>query len=474
MSTTPPIQYSGPVISPSVEWETRRHLQLIYQKLGNHTQAFSLQQQQIATLTPGSSTTTVVEGGSGGGGGGTTTATGTPVNNQSGQTSYSTVSGDNNALIVFSDAAAIAVTLNSQSPPWSCFIANIGALGAGTVTLTPFTGTISYAGNPGATSMPLLPTYCALAAFDGTNWWGWTEPIVPVDFSAISHQFLTAYDAVTGVLSAAQPAFTDISGIAAPSQIPTPTASTIGGVESIGPVSHEWINEIDTSGVPHLTQPAFTDISGIASVAQGGTGTSTPSLVEGSNVTITGTWPNQTIAASGGGGGGVTSVALTVPSRQTVTGSPITTSGTLAITDNTESANQIFAGPTSGSAAAPAFRGLVPADVPVITIGFVIASCTVASNIGPMLAAPRAGTVSKCVIVTKTSDPSTALTIQILQNGTDVFATNPTVAAGTSSGTVSTFTSLTSSPLTVSAGDVFSLNCTGGTSAWVFSAQLET
>ena len=272
MSTTPPIQYSGPVISPSVEWETRRHLQLIYQKLGNHTQAFSLQQQAINNLKPGSATT-VIEGGSGGGGGGTTTATGTPVNNQSGQTSYSTVSGDNNALIVFSDASAIAVTLNSQSTPWSCFIANIGALGAGTVTLTPFTGTISYAGNPGATSMPLLPTYCALVAFDGTNWWGWTEPIVPVGFSAISHQFLTAYDAVTGMLSAAQPAFTDISGIAAPSQIPTPTASTIGGVESIGPVASQWVNEIDTSGVPHLSQPAFADISGVATTAQIGTGT---------------------------------------------------------------------------------------------------------------------------------------------------------------------------------------------------------
>ena len=34
-------------------------------------------------------------------------------------------------------------------------------------------------------------------------------------------------------------------------------------------------------------------------VASGGTGTSTPALVQGTNITITGTWPNQTIAASG-------------------------------------------------------------------------------------------------------------------------------------------------------------------------------
>jgi len=64
------------------------------------------------------------------------------------------------------------------------------------------------------------------------------------------------------------------------------------------------------------------------------------------------------------GVGSVTSVGLTVPSRQTVSGSPVTGAGTLAITDNTQSANQVFAGPSSGSAAAPTFRALVSADVP--------------------------------------------------------------------------------------------------------------
>ena len=45
------------------------------------------------------------------------------------------------------------------------------------------------------------------------------------------------------------------------------------------------------------------NVTGIVAVANGGTGTATPSLVAGTNVTITGTFPNQTIAASGGGGG---------------------------------------------------------------------------------------------------------------------------------------------------------------------------
>jgi hypothetical protein len=39
-------------------------------------------------------------------------------------------------------------------------------------------------------------------------------------------------------------------------------------------------------------------------VTSGGTGTTTPSIVAGENITVTGTWPNQTIASTGGGGGG--------------------------------------------------------------------------------------------------------------------------------------------------------------------------
>jgi len=43
------------------------------------------------------------------------------------------------------------------------------------------------------------------------------------------------------------------------------------------------------------------NVTGIVAVANGGTGTATPSLVAGTNVTITGTFPNQTINSSGGG-----------------------------------------------------------------------------------------------------------------------------------------------------------------------------
>jgi hypothetical protein len=45
------------------------------------------------------------------------------------------------------------------------------------------------------------------------------------------------------------------------------------------------------------------NVTGVVAVANGGTGTATPSLVAGTNITISGTFPNQTINSTGGGGG---------------------------------------------------------------------------------------------------------------------------------------------------------------------------
>jgi hypothetical protein len=234
--STPPITGWIPKVSaePKPE-EVHRLLTLAFQKLNNHAVAFGLQQEKINSLKAGASTT-IVEGGGSGGGGTITPASpgGVPINNQSSSTSYATASTDDGALIVLSDASPIAVSLTSQSPPWSCFIANQSALGGGTATLTPVTGTISYAGHPAASSMPLLPAYGTLVAFDGTNWFAFTMPIVPVTFSAILHQFLTAYDAATGVFSAAQPDYSDLTG--------TPQLAN-----TIAPVAGEFLTGYDAT-----------------------------------------------------------------------------------------------------------------------------------------------------------------------------------------------------------------------------------
>lgn len=58
-----------------------------------------------------------------------------------------------------------------------------------------------------------------------------------------------------------------------------------------------------TLTAPVINNPVLA-LSNPLSVANGGTGTSTPGLIAGANVSITGTWPNQTITSIGGGGGG--------------------------------------------------------------------------------------------------------------------------------------------------------------------------
>lgn len=83
------------------------------------------------------------------------------------------------------------------------------------------------------------------------------------------------------------------------------------------------------------------------------------------------------------GSGSVTSVALSAPSIFTVSGSPVTGSGTLALTLATQVANRVFAGPASGADAAPTFRALVADDIPNLS------AAKITSGI---LTAPRGGT----------------------------------------------------------------------------------
>jgi hypothetical protein len=87
--------------------------------------------------------------------------------------------------------------------------------------------------------------------------------------------------------------------------------------------------------------PLSTGVTGTLPVANGGTGTATPSIVAGTNVTVTGTWPNQTIAASGGGGSGtVTSVDVSGGTTGlTTSGGPVTTTGTITLAGTLAVAN---------------------------------------------------------------------------------------------------------------------------------------
>lgn len=110
---------------------------------------------------------------------------------------------------------------------------------------------------------------------------------------------------------------------------------------------------------------------GTTSIASGSTTTSVAGLtVNGVTLTAAGS-TTLFLNQAGGytsptGSGTVTSVGLTVPAWLTVGGSPVTTSGTLAITATTgETANEFLATP-NGSSGALGLRAIVAADIPTL------------------------------------------------------------------------------------------------------------
>jgi hypothetical protein len=102
--------------------------------------------------------------------------------------------------------------------------------------------------------------------------------------AATTHQFLTAIS-TSGVPASAQPAASDLTGLAASAiidttiasnitagtlpaaRLPQPTTSALGGVKAVAAVTHKFLTAIGTDGVPVAAQPAAADITGLAASA---------------------------------------------------------------------------------------------------------------------------------------------------------------------------------------------------------------
>ncbi len=162
-------------------------------------------------------------------------------------------------------------------------------------------------------------------------------------------------------------------------------------------------------------------------------------------------------------GGTVTSVALSLPAIFTVSGSPVTTTGTLTGSLATETANTIWAGPGSGAAAAPTFRTLVVADLPTIT----------SSQVNNTIAATGTDiNTSNQVTVTHL-----AAALPMAQGGTGVaVAGNNTVLIGSGAAWVAQTlpNCLTGALNYATATNLFSCNTTGTTHALLSATHTDT
>ncbi len=160
------------------------------------------------------------------------------------------------------------------------------------------------------------------------------------------------------------------------------------------------------------TATTATNFSGSLSGDVSGTQTSTSvDKIKGNTVpaNAAGVLTNNgtgTLSWASVGNGTVTSVGMTVPSILSVTPATITSSGTFAVSLATETANTIFAGPTTGGVAAPSFRALVSADYPANTINYASiqneTNATILGNNSGAAAAPQEITIGSGLSLTGT------------------------------------------------------------------------
>ena len=241
---------------------------------------------------------------------------------------------------------------------WYMFLYNLYTItGAGT-GITPVAN--------GGTGLGTIPTNGQLLIGNGTgyalNTLGYGVGI------SVTNGAGTIVVANTGVLSNIAGTGISVSGASGNVTISnTGVISWSGGLTGLTPAT--------------ATTGAIT-LGGLLAIGYGGTnGTATPtagavSYGTGTAYAFTSAGTSGQVLTSAGAStptwttpttGTVTSVGLSMPTQFTVTNSPVTTSGTLTAAWNTQTANYVLAGPTTGVAATPTFRALVASDIPTLS-----------------------------------------------------------------------------------------------------------
>ena len=164
---------------------------------------------------------------------------------------------------------------------------------------------------------------------------------------------------------------------------------------------------------------------------------------------------------AGLGVGTVTSVGMTVPSILSVTPSTITTSGSFALSLTTESANQIFAGPSSGSAATPTFRALTTADIPALPYG--TGTVTSVSGTGTVNGITLTGTVTTSGSLTLGGTLGGIGNSQLTNSSITINGTSTSLGGSISVGTVTSVTG--TAPVVSSGGTTPAISMAAATSS---------
>ena len=194
----------------------------------------------------------------------------------------------------------------------------------------------------------------------------WNGNTVSVNRGGTGATTLTGYvkgSGTSALTASATIPTTDLSGTITNAQLANSaitingTSTSLGGSISVGTVTSVAATAgtgISLSGSPITSSGTLT----ITNTAPD----QTVAITSGTGISVTGTYPNFTVTnTSPSSGGTVTSVAATVPSFLSVTGSPITSSGTLAISYS-GTALPILNGGTGQTTANAAFNALAPSQ----------------------------------------------------------------------------------------------------------------
>ena len=208
-----------------------------------------------------------------------------------------------------SSGGVAAVSLNAPTVLYSSPVnyAVSSGVATGSLVLVPQAAGLVFAGpalGPAAT-----PTFRALSAVDVPN-------------LATTYCSLTADQTIAGSKAFSQMITGSVSG----------TAATITGTIAEGQVAN-LLTDLSTKQTHSTTLDALASATYSSGVLLGGQGTGAPLPVTiGAGLALSGGTLSATPPTGGGGGSGtVTSVALTMPAGFSVSGSPVTASGTFAV-----------------------------------------------------------------------------------------------------------------------------------------------